>query len=111
MDKPEADRTEEENDWLDYVETKRLEKNEYNRKYKLGRPVSIEVTKPTKATKLGITLQPVNGRKSIVVGTIAKNSLFAGTALRQGMELVSINGSMHSTFDEGVALLKESEAV
>ena len=71
--------------------------------------IEIEVTKPTKATKLGITLQPVNGRKSIVVGTIAKNSLFAGTALRQGMELVSINKSMYSTFDEGVALLKASE--
>ena len=44
-----------------------------------------------------------------MVGTIAKNSLFAGTALRQGMELVSINKSMYSTFDEGVALLKASE--
>lgn len=47
----------------------------------------------------------------MVATPIAQNSLFAGTALRQGMELVTINGSMHSTFDEGVALLKESEAV
>ena len=45
----------------------------------------------------------------MVATPIAQNSLFAGTALRQGMVLESIDGSMYSTFDEGVALLVESE--
>ncbi len=67
---------------------------------------SISVTKPNQGATLGIGM-PV-GVCPIQITSISPTSLFAGTSLRVGMIIRSINGRGYTTFDEGLVMMKEA---
>ncbi|KAL7548481.1 hypothetical protein ACHAWF_011759 [Thalassiosira exigua] len=70
-----------------------------------ARDLTVTVTKPTKNSMLDI----VTSGHPIRITHIFPNSLFAGTALRVGMTLKTINGKTYSSMTEGLALMKEAE--
>lgn len=68
--------------------------------------VSIEITKPTKDTRLGIGVSQQQGTSKAKVTLIHPDSVFFGTHLRVGMILETINGRKYGSFDECLALMK-----
>ena len=77
---------------------------------------SITVLKPSKDTKLGMTIGKAtigkaegNTESSIKVTDISPDSLFHGTALKPNQFIQSINGKAYASFEEGMGLLKTIE--
>ena len=71
--------------------------------------VTVIVTKPCKTFQMGVTLQQAGTTGDILIRSIDPGSLFVGTDLRVGMELVSIDGEKCVTIEQTGALLKTKE--
>lgn len=67
----------------------------------------ISVVRPSKDTKLGLTIKQTGA--AVLVSKLSPNSLFLGSALREGMILQSINGIGYKSFQDVVKLLSEAE--
>lgn len=70
-------------------------------------PTVVIAIKPTRNTALGISLIGNNGNVSIT--NIAPDGTFAGTDLKVGMEVESVNSTKCSTAAHAVALMREAE--
>jgi hypothetical protein len=71
--------------------------------------VTVIITKPCKTFQMGVTLQQAGTTGEILIRSIDPGSLFVGTDLRVGMELVSIDGEKCVTIEQTGALLKTKE--
>lgn len=71
--------------------------------------VSVRVVKDAVDTKLGVAVNAINNK--IIVSSIAGDSLFADTDLKEGMEIVCINNTMvkDMTKVDVISLFKELE--
>lgn len=70
--------------------------------------IVVLATKPSKDAKLGIGLTTA-GNVAVKITTIAPDGLFAGTDLKAGMILETVNQTKCATTKEAVSLLKEAE--
>lgn len=71
--------------------------------------ITAVATKPSRTARLGIGIAQERGKRGITITSIPAHSLFAGTGLRVGMRLVTVNGRGYASFAEGLALLREAE--
>ena len=71
--------------------------------------VTVIITKPCKTVQMGVTLHQAGTKGEILIRSIDPGSLFVGTDLRVGMELVSIDGEKCVTIEQTGALLKSKE--
>ena len=72
--------------------------------------VTVIITKPSKTCLIGVTLRQEAGTTGeILIRSINPGSLFVGTDMRAGMELVSIDGEKCVTIPQTSALLKTKE--
>ena len=80
----------------------------------MTRKCIIEKTKPSKETKLGLTLRgklglTLRGKEDIQIISINPGSLFDESELQIGMIIHKINKEIFSSYNDGVKLLKEAE--
>ena len=80
----------------------------------LTRKCIIEKTKPSKETKLGLTLRgklglTLRGKEDIQIISINPGSLFDESELQIGMIIHKINKEIFSSYNDGVKLLKEAK--
>ena len=68
----------------------------------------MSVTKP-KGTYIGIRTQSYEGEELLVIGEVQPSTLFAGTALKDGMVIHSINGIEYKLQRLGRALIEQLE--
>jgi C-terminal processing protease CtpA/Prc len=71
--------------------------------------VAVKVTKTSPTAKLGIGVNTVNG--VMIFSGVSEDGLFANTALKAGMRVVSINNQLVTGLSktEAIALFKEAE--
>jgi hypothetical protein len=71
--------------------------------------VTVVITKPSKTCLMGVTLEQAGTTGEILIRSINPGSLFVGTNLRAGMELVSIDGEKCVMIEQTITLLKTKE--
>jgi len=69
----------------------------------------IPVVKPSKDARLGLGIKKAEEGSSLEVTSIDPGSLFESSELRVGMVIQSINKIPFTSFDQGLALLKEAD--
>ena len=69
----------------------------------------ITVVKSSKDARLGLDIKKAEEGASLEVTSIDPGSLFESSELRAGMMIQSVNEKRFTSFDRGVALLKEAE--
>ena len=69
----------------------------------------ITVVKSSKDATLGLVIEKAEEGASLEVTSISAGSLFEGSDLKVGMMIQSVNKSTFTSFDQGLALLKEAE--
>ncbi|KAL7554091.1 hypothetical protein ACHAWF_017481 [Thalassiosira exigua] len=73
-----------------------------------GREVILTINKPSKDTKLGLTVTQEKGGNTIKVTSMMADSLFVHTQLKVGMMLRTVNGRSCDSFGEGFDVLKST---